>query len=157
MRHSSAVDPYDADTDEQRWLTEAGRERMRRVAPVVVRELRPTHIYTSPLVRAVQTAEILAGAAELDAVRVHGALAVEHGTSAEALAVLDSHRDGDVVTLVTHEPKVRVLAGHLGDLTHVPGFHTAGALAIEIVRGAPPRVLFWLDSKRLELHDSLPY
>lgn len=157
VRHSTAVDPYDADTDEQRWLTSAGRERMRRVAPLLVGKLRPTHIYTSPLVRAVQTSEILAGEAGLDTVTVHGALAVEYGTTAEALSVLDPHSPGDVVVLVTHEPKVRVLAGHLAGLSLVPGFHTGGAMAVEFPEASPvAELLWWLDSKTLELSASLP-
>lgn len=143
IRHSSAVDPYAAPSDELRWLTAEGRARIRRVAGEIRAKVAITHIYTSPLVRAVQTAEILAlGIGYDDEVRVHAPLASEYGTTAQALSVLERHADDDVVALVSHAPKVRVLAGHLAQESRMGGFTTAATCCIEL---AGPQIEWFLD------------
>lgn len=63
LRHGIAVDPADPDcpTDAQRPLTERGRRRTREVAGgLAALGVRVEVILSSPLVRAVQTAEIAA-------------------------------------------------------------------------------------------------
>src|SRR6202012_1422222 len=60
MRHGPAEDQADSGMDSDRALTAAGRERVRNVAKLLVElEEEPVVIVTSPLVRAVQTAEIV--------------------------------------------------------------------------------------------------
>jgi len=56
MRHGKAVSREVAGSDEERWLTEEGREDVRRVAKCLPK---PVVIYTSPLRRARETAQIL--------------------------------------------------------------------------------------------------
>lgn len=134
-RHSTAVDPYAAPSDETRWLTESGRQRMRRVAQAIAKERPPTKMFVSPLVRAVQTAEILAGGCNFDGpLEVHPPLAAEYGTSAQALSVLDrcSFEDDEVVALVTHMPKVRILAGHLAGEERMPSFRTGAVCCVRV-------------------------
>lgn len=133
IRHGEASDP-DASSDGSRYLTERGREVSRAVAKAIFeRGIVPGFIYTSPLVRAVQTAEILAHViGHRGPVMVHDPL-VPGSTSARALSVLDDHADGDVVALVTHEPTVRALAGHLSGIGGAfPGFRTSGAAVIDV-------------------------
>lgn len=143
IRHSSAVDPYAAPSDELRWLTSEGRARMQRVADEIRAKIGITHIYTSPLVRAVQTADILATCIGYrDAVEVHAPLASEYGTTAQALSILERHADDDVVALVSHAPKVRVLAGHLSGESKLEGFTTAATCCIDL---AGPRIEWFLD------------
>ena len=97
IRHSSAIDPYSAPSDELRWLTPEGRERMRRVGSEIASRITPTQIYTSPLVRAVQTAEILAARLQYQGrLIVHPPLAVEYGTTAQALSVLSTELLEDI-------------------------------------------------------------
>lgn len=61
MRHGSAEDHAESGVDGDRALTAAGRERVREVAKALVDAGEgPLAIITSPLVRAVQTAEIAA-------------------------------------------------------------------------------------------------
>ncbi len=122
VRHGEAVDPYEADTDGQRWLTARGRSTVRSVGGVVAEMgVRFDRIYTSPLVRAVQTAEILAATTAFDGLlEVWPALA--GGTTTSALAVLDRSFAGDVVALVGHEPLIRSMAAQLLG-AHVPGFY----------------------------------
>lgn len=132
IRHSSAVDPYEAPSDDLRWLTDEGRRRMRAVAAELLKHVQPTLIFTSPLTRAVQTAEILAGVAGFDGpLAVHPPLAVDYGTTAQALSVLERASDEDTVALVSHAPKVRVLAGHLAGEARMPGFRTGAACLVE--------------------------
>lgn len=151
VRHSTAVGPYEAPTDDMRWLSAAGRARMRRVAALVRSELTITRIFASPLARALQTADLLAEGIGFDGeVVVWPALAAEHGTSAQALAALDHVGDDDVVALVTHVPKVAVLAGHLLGRDRVPEFQTGTVLALERdPLGA--RELWTLDPDRMVL------
>ncbi|MCB9619649.1 MAG: histidine phosphatase family protein [Sandaracinus sp.] len=151
IRHSTAVGPYEAPTDEMRWLSGAGRARMRHVAALVRDELVPTRIFTSPLARTIQTADLLAeGVGFEGAVEVWPALAAEHGTSAQALAALDHAHDHDVVALVTHVPKVAVLAGHLLGRDRVPEFQTGTVLALER-DGRGARELWTLDPERMQI------
>ena len=149
VRHSTAIDPHAAPTDDSRWLTDEGRTRMRRVA-LALRELGLAFdaIYTSPLVRAVQTAEILASSAPDFAgpLEVHPELAPDHGTTAQALAPLDHAGDDDLVVLVGHEPKIRVLAGTLAGLQHMPGFQPGSACLVEL-RGAHGAFRWMMDPR----------
>ncbi len=157
MRHSTAVDPYEAPTDESRWLTAAGRARMRVTAPLLGSRLQFTHLFTSPLVRAVQTADLLAeGTGFAGPIQAHAGLAAEYGTTAQALSVLDRLPDNAVVGLVTHAPKVRVLAGHLAGRTQMPGFRTGSACVIDITRDDRRSIAFWLDPEPAQLLDSPP-
>jgi phosphohistidine phosphatase len=133
MRHGQAVGPGDG-PDGHRYLTVAGREKIRAVA-ARLGELghAPTHVYTSPLVRAVQTAEILVQAVGHSGPSVVHAPLVPGGTTAHALSVLDAHAGDEVVALVTHEPIVRALAGHLSGVGGAfPGFRTSGVAVLEV-------------------------
>ncbi len=150
IRHSIAVDHSDAPSDDTRWLTDEGRRRMRQVSQAIVAESRPSVILTSPLTRAVQTAEILAHVAELDAVRVHLPLSLDYGTTAQAVTILDSQPSDAVVAFVSHAPKVRVLASHLTGDQRIPGFRTGSVCCAEEGRFA-----WWLDPEKLEIQRAL--
>lgn len=141
LRHGNAVDAFEALTDEQRWLTPTGRARVTRVAEYLAAEgWTPQAIFTSPLVRAVQTAEIFAARAapRIERVEVNVALAPERGTTAQALACLDELDADATVALVSHEPKVRVLTAHLAEVAQLPIFAPASAALIDR-RALPPR------------------
>jgi phosphohistidine phosphatase len=141
LRHGHAVDSYEALTDEQRWLTPSGRARVSKIAEYLVAEgWAPRVIFTSPLVRAVQTAELLAAqvSPRIERVEVNVALAPDRGTTAQALSCLESLDRAATVALVSHEPKVRVLAGHLAQLGQLPVFSPASAALIDL-RLDPPR------------------
>ena len=102
--------------DESRSLTDKGRRRFRRAARAFAGMAEPVDvIYTSPLVRAVQTAEILAGALRLGQVRVLEELRFEHPPKAVVGELSRRVQDGQAVALVGHEPQMsgllRLLAG----------------------------------------------
>ena len=147
------MDLLAAASDYDRWLTRSGRRTVESVGEAIAtQDLRYTCIYTSPLVRAVQTAEILAANHPgFDGpLVVHRALSNEHGTAAQALEPLELAEEGDLVVMVTHMPKVSMLAGHLGRLARPPTFAT-GAACLLNVEGRKGRVLWMLDPQTLEI------
>jgi phosphohistidine phosphatase len=151
VRHADATDTGSASSDYDRWLTESGRQTMTKVGEELSSSgLRYTRIYTSPLVRAVQTAEILAATAPAfdGPVEVQRALSTEEGTTAQALSPLEDAEQGALIVMVTHMPKVGVLASHLGRLASAPGFRT-GAACLITLDGANGRVEWMLDPSTL--------
>ncbi|MBW1757372.1 MAG: histidine phosphatase family protein [Deltaproteobacteria bacterium] len=142
-----------APTDQDRWLTDTGRRTVTKVGKALARlGLQYSCIYTSPLVRAVQTAEILA-ATHPDfrgPLEVQSALSSEAGSTAQALEPLEHAADDDLLVMVTHMPKVGVLAGHLCQLATFPSFRTSSACLLSL-EGGKGRFQWMLDPETLEL------
>ena len=142
-----------AETEYDRWLTDSGRRTVIGVGKALARlDLSYSCIYTSPLVRAVQTAEILAGThpSFRGPVEIQRALSSEEGTTAEALESLDHAGEDDLIVMVTHMPKIGVMAAHLCQLATFPSFRTASAclFSVEDKKG---RFQWMLDPETLEL------
>lgn len=153
VRHGEAVDSRSAASDHDRWLTDAGRRTVTTVGEMLSRmDLHYTSVLTSPLVRAVQTAEILAAMQPgFDGpVRVHRALSSEEGTTAQALHPVEEAGSDDLIVMVGHMPKVGVLAAHLGRLAHAPAFGTSSACLLTVEDGKG-RLQWMLDPRTLEL------
>jgi phosphohistidine phosphatase SixA len=75
---------------------------------------------------------------------------VPGGSTARALSVLDEHEDDEVILLVTHEPTVRALAGHLSGLgAKFPAFRPSGVAVIHRTSGLivrfDPSTMSWRD------------
>ncbi len=142
-----------APTDHDRWLTDTGRQTATKVGKALARlNLRYSCIYTSPLVRAVQTSEILAATHPgfYGPLEVQAALSSEVGSTAQALEPLEHAADDDLIVMVTHMPKVGVLAGHLCQLATFPSFRTSSACLLG-VQGGKGRFQWMLDPETLEL------
>jgi len=140
-------------TDHDRWLTDAGRRTITNVGKALARlDLQYSCVYTSPLVRSVQTAEVLAATHPSfhGPVEVQRALSTEEGTTAQALEPLEHAADGDLIVMVTHMPKIGVLAGHLCQLATFPSFRTGSACLLS-VDGRRGRFQWMLDPETLEL------
>lgn len=116
VRHGPAGDPAEwRGSDFERPLTAKGIERMTRVAKRLAKlGVTVDVVVTSPLVRAVQTASIIAGALNVPSIedkRLGGIF------NAGALkGILDDRAGADAVMLVGHEPTMsatiaRVLGG----------------------------------------------
>jgi len=153
MRHGEAVDVRSATNDHDRWLTNAGRRTVHHVGEALAqRDLQYSCIYTSPLVRAVQTAEILAAKQpHFDGpLKIAPALSIEEGTSTEALQLLDDASDEDLIVMVSHMPKIGVLAAHLCKQATGLSFRTASACLLNVKRGKG-RIEWMLDPSTLEL------
>lgn len=127
LRHGRAVADADG-SDDCRWLSAAGRAEARAVgAALRDRGIQVETIVSSPLVRAVQTAEL--AAAELG---YAGELVIRpqlrHEASASS-AALELSTFGPGVLAVSHEPLVSALCAQL---TGVRGpFRTAELRAID--------------------------
>ncbi len=131
LRHGEAVPARVAGSDTRRWLTVNGRATIRRVAAAAKAEgVALTQVYASPLVRAVQTAELLARGLDYEA-EVIVRQPLDNAPTAHILALLDQHDDGDTVALVGHNPSMNTLAGFLTGRRHFPGYPTGGLCLIE--------------------------
>ena len=117
IRHGIAEDASEGTPDDSRALTAKGRRRFRRASRAFARRGEPlAHLFTSPLVRAVQTAEILARSLSRDEVLV----LEELRSGAPAAKVIDAlaarAKDGDSVALVGHDPQMSNLVAALAQL-----------------------------------------
>jgi phosphohistidine phosphatase len=113
IRHARAEERALFKRDRTRALTEDGQRRMRKAARGL-RALLPglTQVVTSPLIRARQTAEIVA--AVYDGVEVVTLPALSPGSAPRAiLAWLRTQPNDAVLALVGHEPDLGLLAGWL--------------------------------------------
>ena len=149
--------------DRERPLTGIGKKRTRKAAQGIAQlEPKLTRIWTSPLVRARETAERLAMAYDPPPkITVVDALAP--GMDPLREVITESRRTpGDTIALVGHEPDLGALAGRLvgRDAGGLP-LKKAGACRIDFsgtVRGGagtldwflPPRVLRRLGKKKPE-------
>lgn len=116
IRHAEAIDRGPALPDEYRSLTCRGRNRFRRVAETLKKNgIDPEIIVTSPLVRAVQTADILA-----EALRFAGELTLYPPLAGSfdlphLREYLDSIAPVRELVLVGHEPDLGMIVGELLD------------------------------------------
>jgi phosphohistidine phosphatase len=134
IRHADAVPEDVAGSDHERWLSLRGREAARGLA----RLLREQHVeldavISSPLPRAVQTAELVASGLDyLGAVTVLPALApgCHPRRAAELLATF-----GASVAVVGHEPGISGLGAYVLGRPAFPPMRTAQCCALD--RGVP--------------------
>lgn len=133
IRHARAEERMLNKRDRTRALTQDGRRRMHKAARGL-RTLVPqlTHIATSPLLRARQTAEIVA--AVYDPSEIVSLPALSPGAEAhDVLAWLLTQTNEAVFALVGHEPELSQLAGWLlsGKLSGFVQFKKGAAAFIE--------------------------
>lgn len=117
IRHAPAEDrerfAREGRPDEERPLTSEGRKRMARNARgLVVATPQIDLLATSPLVRARQTAAIVAEAYEIERVEVTDRLSPE-SAPVELLRWLRGQRGREVAALVGHEPSLSRFIGYL--------------------------------------------
>jgi phosphohistidine phosphatase len=151
LRHGPAGDRETwQGPDAERPLTPDGRKRIAREARTIADlKLGVERIVTSPLVRAQQTAEIVAGELDLkDALVVDPR--IDLGFSIERLAsVLHDYQDTHAIMLVGHDPSMTgVIAEVIGGARI--DFKKGGLAGVEIDRTSPPHGrLAWLASPKL--------
>lgn len=112
MRHAEAEDAGPGMGDAARRLTEKGLQRSRAAgAGLAAMEVDLDLILTSPLVRAVDTAELVGAALEVP-VR-HAQALVTNVTLDDVLAVFEEHGLPEALMVVGHEPDFSRLVGEL--------------------------------------------
>ncbi len=145
VRHAHAVDETPGLPDEARHLSGRGRQAAREIG----RRLRwhdctPTAVWTSPLVRAVMTTELVAAALEwtgpIEAVR---GLA-PGGSTREVQAALAALDPSGSVVIVGHEPSLSGLGGALTLRDDFPALQKAQAARID---GRELRWMFRYDAE----------
>jgi phosphohistidine phosphatase len=131
IRHADAIDETLEQRDVMRHLTANGRKQATSLGDRLRwHDCTPTHIWTSPLVRAVQTAELLAaGLASPIPVEVIPALAPGESGRAVIAAVQALPKDACVV-LVGHEPGISAIGALLLGVTDLAPLAKAEALRI---------------------------
>jgi phosphohistidine phosphatase len=128
LRHGKAGSPRSTD-DDARELTEAGAAALRAAAPLWRRlNLRPDVVLSSPLARAVRTAEIfceVAGGVPVTDDRLRPG--ASWGNLGRAMA---SHPDARRVLFVGHEPDLSSAVAHLTGAASVR-MRTGGLACVE--------------------------
>lgn len=174
MRHGPAEDHASTGRDGDRALTPSGRDRVRSVSRVLVeQDEAPFTIFSSPLVRALQTAEIVAAVTKLDE-RVRGSEAARASGATGAVEIRrelapggDSHelafqaaREGRRrVMIVGHEPDLSSLVARLIGRMPEDGMMKAMVVGVKLAPNVPgvegPELVatsrFVLQPKSLEL------
>ncbi len=134
IRHAEAVDETLSVRDPHRPLTARGRDQARQLGDRLRwHDCAPTRIISSPLVRAVQTAELVAAALDVPvAVEIAVELAPD-GDPAELADALRAMPSDASVVAVGHEPALSALGALVAG---EPGFPAlAKAEAVRIVDG----------------------
>jgi phosphohistidine phosphatase len=135
IRHADAVPETLALADPHRYLTAAGRQQARAIGDRLRwHDCIPTHVWTSPLVRAVQTAELVTAALQSE-LTVDVALALSPDDNPRAtVSALAALPAGSIVVVVGHEPGLSTLGALLTGSPRLAGL--AKAEAVRIVDGA---------------------
>lgn len=111
LRHGIAEDAHGTLTDYDRALTEEGRAQLGTIAQALLRlNVKPDLILSSPLVRAYQTAEIVApvlGSTVMVANELQAGCSLD-----DVLRLLQRHQH-DTILLVGHEPDFSSIAARL--------------------------------------------
>jgi phosphohistidine phosphatase len=153
IRHAIAVSRGTPGTpDDERPLTPRGRRRFRRAARGLARILgRPDALLTSPLIRALATAEI--AAREWGRVKPTIEPALARGNPSRVLAVLASQPADATIAIVGHEPYLSGLLSTLLGCAEADrlAFRKGGAALLDLP-GSPAegaRLLWFLPPKLL--------
>lgn len=147
MRHAEAVEGSATLQDEWRYLTEKGRVAAKKTCTSIAKiGPKPRLTITSPLTRAVQTAEIAAEKACRKNVVVASGLLLPGADIGELVTHLKSCKDARRVLLVGHEPQLGTLvAALLGceDESILLKKGACVALKLDLDNGEKPADFLW--------------
>lgn len=156
IRHGIAVEPEEWEgSEENRPLTEKGKKRVRQTAAgLAALNCKPTHLFSSPFIRAYDTARLLRMVVDPSLkVETRDELAV--GSKPEHIvSLLRSLPSESVVICVGHEPLLGEVASTLlcGKSTSNFSMKKAGAALIHLSNSAKPGqglLRWWLQPAQL--------
>lgn len=156
IRHAHAVDG-DGLRDDDRPLSRQGRQQALDVGGALAKQkVRLARVVTSPLVRAVETAELIAVALGFDGgLDVHDALRPDGGWKQLVREILEGHDGAAPLAIVGHEPTI----GHyLSKLLQQKGLSLGKGAVVRLDwrdAGTPGRVVWTLSPRRLDPSPSL--
>lgn len=141
IRHAKAAlrDPKAYPDDDDRPLTGKGRKVQKQMARALRRlDLKLDHLYSSPILRARKTAEILGKRLKL---KVETAPELGHDFSVPGLlGVLQAQPDDAAIALVGHEPHLSHFAAALLSLDSDLGLHFRKSAVLGVVFENAPRL-----------------
>jgi phosphohistidine phosphatase len=155
VRHGIAIDREDpkCPPDPDRYLTEEGIEKTKRVAAAVAAlSATPDLLLSSPYVRATQTAEIFAAVLDYPKAKIRRTDLLLPGAE-PSLFFRELAKDKQTSTLFVfgHAPQLNdLIAAALGVKQHITSLKKAGVALIELKRVSPPNgQLIWLAPPKL--------
>jgi phosphohistidine phosphatase len=153
LRHGIAENRSATGADADRRLTDDGREKLGRVLERArSAKVQPTLILTSPLVRAVQTAEMAAEALRYTGQLVRTDALLPENSPQEVWKEIREHRGEDAVLLAGHEPLFSAATAYLlGAPALQFDFKKGGLVRIDVERlsGEPHGILQWILTPKL--------
>jgi len=155
VRHGVAIDRENpkCPPDPERYLTEEGVEKTKQVAKgVAALGATVDLMLSSPYVRAMQTAEIFAGALEYAKQKIRRTdLLLPGGEPSMLFRELAKDKQSSSIFLFGHAPQLDdMIATALGSRHHVTSLKKAGVALIELKRVSPPSAqLVWLAPPKL--------
>ena len=155
VRHGIAIDREDpkSPADPERYLTEEGLEKTKRVAKgVAALGVSADLLLTSPYVRANQTAEIFANELDYPRQKIRRTdLLLPGGEPSLLFRELAKDKQASCVFLFGHAPQLDdLIATALGTKHHITSLKKAGVALIELKRVSPPSgQLIWLGTPKI--------
>jgi len=156
VRHAIAAERGEEWPDDaKRPLTERGIARFKEVVKGLnALDLAVDEVFTSPLIRAKQTAEVLAaGVTGKPSVKLLDALAPGH-TAVQTMSQLAKSAKRRRIALVGHEPDLGELAAHLLGAQRAVPFKKGGVCRIDVESLTSRRAgsLIWFATPRMLRH-----
>ena len=155
VRHGIAIDREDpkCPPDPERYLTEEGVEKTKRVAAAVAAlGATPDLLLSSPYVRAMQTAEIFASALDYSKQKIRRTDLLLPGTEPSLLfRELAKDKQSSTLFVFGHAPQLDdIIAAALGSKHHITSLKKAGVALIGLKRVSPPNgQLVWLATPKV--------
>jgi len=155
VRHGIAINREDpkCPPDPERYLTEEGVEKTKGVAKgVAALGVSADLFFTSPYVRAAQTAEIFAEALDYSKQKIRRTELLLPGAESTLLfRELAREKQASTVFLFGHAPHLDdVIATALGSKKHLTSLKKAGVALIDLKRTSPPMgALAWLTTPKI--------
>ena len=131
IRHATAIDETLAVRDPNRHLTAEGRKQARALGDRLRwHDCAPTHLWASPLVRAIQTAELVVQTLGVEIVVESVPELAPEGHPREVAAAIAKLPDDALVMLFGHEPTLSAIGAILTSDPDFPAIAKAEAVRI---------------------------